>query len=134
MVTKLELELEARKGNPRAQRVQRLRQDANFLLVTILWGNVAVNVLLALLSAAATVVANVGGVATGDDGVGYRAIADSVGPSRVVVRAGDAVAPRTILEAIRDGRAAALDRSEALAREPFLVIADVAGSAGQTGR
>lgn len=49
-IGKLELELEARKGNPRAQRVQRLRQDANFLLVTILWGNVAVNVLLALLS------------------------------------------------------------------------------------
>ncbi len=49
-IGKLELELEARKGNPRAQRVHRLRQDANFLLVTILWGNVAVNVLLALLS------------------------------------------------------------------------------------
>ena len=27
-----------------------LRDDANFLLDTILWGNVAVNVLLALLS------------------------------------------------------------------------------------
>ncbi|MCE8021001.1 DUF21 domain-containing protein [Halomonas sp. MCCC 1A11036] len=49
-IGKLELELEARKGNPRAQRVLQLRQDSNFLLVTILWGNVAVNVLLALLS------------------------------------------------------------------------------------
>ena len=49
-IGKLELELEARKGNARAQRVQRLRQDSNQLLVTILWGNVAVNVLLALLS------------------------------------------------------------------------------------
>lgn len=47
---KLELELEARKGNPAAEQVLKLRQDANFLLVTILWGNVAINVLLALLS------------------------------------------------------------------------------------
>ncbi|MCE9683937.1 DUF21 domain-containing protein [Halomonas alkalisoli] len=49
-INKLELELEARKGNRQARQVHRLRQDANFLLVTILWGNVAVNVLLALLS------------------------------------------------------------------------------------
>ncbi len=49
-LTKLELEVEARKGNERAKRVLRLRQDSNFALVTILWGNVAVNVLLALLS------------------------------------------------------------------------------------
>lgn len=52
-INKLELELEARKGNRRARQVHRLRQDANFLLVTILWGNVAVNVLLALLSGSA---------------------------------------------------------------------------------
>jgi ATP-dependent helicase HrpB len=31
-----------------------------------------------------------------------------------------------------NGRAASLDRSEALAREPFLVIADVSGTAGQS--
>ena len=49
-VSKLELEIAARKGDPAAQRLHRLRQDANFLLVTILWGNVAVNVLLALLA------------------------------------------------------------------------------------
>ncbi|RCV87199.1 DUF21 domain-containing protein [Billgrantia montanilacus] len=49
-INKLELELEARKGNRQARQVHHLRQDANFLLVTILWGNVAVNVLLALLS------------------------------------------------------------------------------------
>jgi metal transporter CNNM len=47
---KLELEVEAKKGNPRAKRVLGLREDANFALVTILWGNVGVNVLLALLS------------------------------------------------------------------------------------
>ncbi|MGJ7459679.1 DUF21 domain-containing protein [Halomonas sp. MA07-2] len=49
-INKLELEIEARHGNPRARRVRELRRDANFLLVTILWGNVSVNVLLALLS------------------------------------------------------------------------------------
>ncbi len=47
---KLELEIEARKGNRQAKRVLRLRENANFALVTILWGNVGVNVLLALLS------------------------------------------------------------------------------------
>ena len=47
---KLELRVEAQKGDVRALRVLRLRDDANFSLVTILWGNVAVNVLLALLS------------------------------------------------------------------------------------
>ncbi len=49
-VGKLELEVEAKKGNARARRVRELRKDANFALVTILWGNVGVNVLLALLS------------------------------------------------------------------------------------
>lgn len=47
---RLELEVAAQKGDLRAARVRALRQDGNFLLVTILWGNVAVNVLLALLS------------------------------------------------------------------------------------
>ena len=49
-LSKLELRVEAKKGDDRALRVLRLRDDANFSLVTILWGNVAVNVLLALLS------------------------------------------------------------------------------------
>ncbi len=49
-LSKLELKVEARKGDPRARRVLRFRENANFALVTILWGNVAVNVLLALLS------------------------------------------------------------------------------------
>lgn len=49
-LSKLELEVEAKKGDPRARRVLEFRRDANFSLVTILWGNVAVNVLLALLS------------------------------------------------------------------------------------
>ena len=49
-VSKLKLELEVEKGNRSAIKVMALRKDANLLLVTILWGNVAVNVLLALLS------------------------------------------------------------------------------------
>jgi len=49
-VSKIRLELEAGKGNPDAKKVLKLREDANFLLVTILWANVSVNVLLALLS------------------------------------------------------------------------------------
>ena len=48
--SKLELQVEAKKGDTRAERVLELRKDANFALVTILWGNVGVNVLLALLS------------------------------------------------------------------------------------
>ena len=49
-ISRLGLELEASKGNRYARRIFNLRKDSNFLLVTILWGNVAVNVLLALLS------------------------------------------------------------------------------------
>ena len=49
-VNNLELRIEVAKENKDARRVLSLREDAYFLLVTILWGNVAVNVLLALLS------------------------------------------------------------------------------------
>jgi metal transporter CNNM len=49
-ISKLRLELEVGKNDKHALRVLALREDSNFLLVTILWGNVAVNVLLALLS------------------------------------------------------------------------------------
>ena len=48
-LSRLRLELEA-KRDPRAHRVLALRQDSNFLLATILWGNVSINVLLALLA------------------------------------------------------------------------------------
>jgi CBS domain containing-hemolysin-like protein len=47
--SRLRLELEARRS-PKARRVLALRQDSNFLLATILWGNVSINVLLALLA------------------------------------------------------------------------------------
>lgn len=46
----LELEVEASHNNRAAQRILSMRQDSNFLLTTILWGNVGINVLLTLLS------------------------------------------------------------------------------------
>jgi hypothetical protein len=49
-ISKLQLEMEASKNNVHALKVLSLRKDSNFLLVTILWSNVGVNVLLALLS------------------------------------------------------------------------------------
>jgi len=49
-ITKLRLEVEASQGNKDAEKVLSLRNDPNFVLVTILWGNVAINVLLALAS------------------------------------------------------------------------------------
>ena len=49
-VSRLRIEVEASKGNEAAAKVLALRKDYNFALVTILWGNVGVNVLLALLS------------------------------------------------------------------------------------
>jgi metal transporter CNNM len=49
-ISKLQLELEASKNNVHALKVLELRKDSNLLLVTILWSNVGVNVLLALLS------------------------------------------------------------------------------------
>ena len=49
-ISRLRLEVEAQSGNPRAARILELRNDANFLLATVLWGNVGINVLLTLLS------------------------------------------------------------------------------------
>ena len=49
-LTRLRLEVEVSTGNHSARRVLQMRQDSNFLLTTILWGNVGINVLLTLLS------------------------------------------------------------------------------------
>ena len=49
-ISRLRLEVEASKKNEGAIRVLSLRKDSNFALTTILWGNVGVNVLLALLA------------------------------------------------------------------------------------
>ena len=48
--SKLRLEVEKKQGNDTAAKILELRNDANFLLTTILWGNVGINVLLTLLS------------------------------------------------------------------------------------
>jgi len=49
-VSRLQLEVEAKRGNKNAQIILGMREDSNFLLSTILWGNVSINVLLTLLS------------------------------------------------------------------------------------
>jgi len=49
-LSRLRLEAEAGSGNPAAVRILKLRRNADLLLTTILWGNVAINVLLTLLS------------------------------------------------------------------------------------
>ena len=49
-ISRLQLEIEQANGNSQATRVLALRKDSNFLLTTVLWGNVAINVLLTLLS------------------------------------------------------------------------------------
>ncbi|MBE0364768.1 hypothetical protein PULV_a2531 [Pseudoalteromonas ulvae UL12] len=49
-LSRLQLEMESSKGNEAARKVMALRDDSNFLLATILWGNVGINVLLTLLS------------------------------------------------------------------------------------
>ncbi|KAA3633464.1 MAG: DUF21 domain-containing protein [Calditrichaeota bacterium] len=49
-LTRLRLEVEAESGNKHAIKILELRKDSHYLLTTILWGNVAFNTLLALLS------------------------------------------------------------------------------------
>lgn len=49
-VSRLRLEAEAATGSVAASKVLLFRRDSNFLLTTILWGNVGINVLLTLLS------------------------------------------------------------------------------------
>ncbi len=49
-VSRLRLEVEAAGGNSDAAKLLGLRADSNFALTTIIWGNVATNVLLTLLS------------------------------------------------------------------------------------
>lgn len=49
-LNRLQLEVNASDDNKAAKKVLAMRQDSNFLLTTILWGNVTINVLLTLLS------------------------------------------------------------------------------------
>lgn len=47
---RLKLEIEAEAGNKEAIKILQIRRDSNFLLTTLLWGNVGMNVLIALLT------------------------------------------------------------------------------------
>ncbi len=49
-LSRLRLEVEVSSGNVAAAKMLAMRQDSHFLLTTILWGNVGINVLLTLLS------------------------------------------------------------------------------------
>lgn len=49
-VSRLQLEIDSGTGNVAAAKILKIREDSNFLLTTILWGNVGINVLLTLLS------------------------------------------------------------------------------------
>ena len=49
-VSRLQLEVDIKHGSEAAKKVYAVREDSNFLLTTILWGNVSINVLLTLLS------------------------------------------------------------------------------------
>ena len=49
-ISRLRLEVEAASGSQDAEKVLGLRENSNHMLTTILWGNVGVNVLLALIS------------------------------------------------------------------------------------
>ncbi|MBF0471708.1 MAG: DUF21 domain-containing protein, partial [Gammaproteobacteria bacterium] len=49
-LSRMRLEVEAADGNLDAKRLLALRNDPNFILTTILWGNVGINVLLTLLT------------------------------------------------------------------------------------
>lgn len=49
-LSRLQLEVEAKQGRSSAKTILTMREDSNFLLSTILWGNVSINVLLTLLS------------------------------------------------------------------------------------
>jgi CBS domain containing-hemolysin-like protein len=47
---RLRLEIEAEASNKEAAKILQIRKDSNFLLTTMLWGNIGVNVLIALLT------------------------------------------------------------------------------------
>lgn len=89
---RLRLEAEVERGNELAERVLRLRHDANLLLCTILWGNVSVNVLLAILSE--SVFAGLGGFLFSTVGITFFGeIMPQAYFSRNALRVGSALAP-----------------------------------------
>lgn len=91
-LSRLRLESEVALGNRRALRILRLRLNSNLLLCTILWGNVAVNVLLALLSD--SVMAGVAAFVFSTFGITLLGeIMPQAWFSRHALRAGSALAP-----------------------------------------
>ena len=128
-VGRLELESQARKGNRDAQRVLALREDSNFLLVTILWGNVGINVLLALLSGSV-----MAGVAAFLFSTVVITIFGEIIPqayfSRHALRVGALLSPvlrfyQTLLFPVAKGTALALDRWLGPEAIPFLKERDL---------
>lgn len=91
-LSRLQLEVEAKAGNAHAIRILDIRKDSNFLLTTILWGNVAVNCLLTLLSD--SVMAGVGAFMFSTVGI---TLIGEIGPqayfSRNAMRIGSALVP-----------------------------------------
>ncbi len=47
---RLKLEIEAEANNKEAIKILQIRKDSNFLLTTLLWGNIGINVLITLLT------------------------------------------------------------------------------------
>lgn len=66
---RMRLEAEAEQESKAARKILDLRRDSNLLLCTILWGNVSVNVLLALLTD--SVLTGVGGFAFSTAGITF---------------------------------------------------------------
>ncbi len=91
-VSRLRLEAEAEQGVEGARKILHLRRDANFLLCTILWGNVSVNVLLALLSE--SILAGIGGFIFSTAGITFIGeILPQAYFSRNAIRMGALLAP-----------------------------------------
>ncbi len=89
---RLRLEAEAEQGDEGAARILALRKDSNFLLCTILWGNVSVNVLLALLSD--SLLAGLGGFFASTFGITFFGeIVPQAYFSRHAIRAGSKLTP-----------------------------------------
>ena len=89
---RLRLEAEAEQGNKGAKRILTLRKDSNFLLCTILWGNVSVNVLLALLSD--SLLAGIGGFVLSTVGITFFGeIVPQAYFSRNAIRVGSKLTP-----------------------------------------
>ena len=89
---RLEVEVEVEEDNREARRILAMREDSNFLLTTILWGNVGINVALTLLSDSV-----LAGIAAFAFSTGVITIVGEIAPqayfSRNALRMGSMLAP-----------------------------------------